>query len=48
METLAFCNIGCWSLVQGQLGTRMALSALTRTRHKALADTAFGLRSGRT
>lgn len=46
MERLAFCNTGCCSLVQGQLGTKKALSALTRRRHNALADTAFGLRSG--
>ena len=48
MERLAFCNTGAWSLVQGQLGTNMALSALTRIKQKALAGSAFDLRSGRT
>ena len=31
-----------------QVGTNMALSAQTRIRQKALADSAFDLRSGRT
>lgn len=49
MERLAFCNTGAWSLAfQGQLGINMALSARTRIRQKALADSAFDLRSGRT
>ena len=48
MERLAFCDTGAWSLAQGQLGTNMALSAQTRIRQKALADSAFDLRSGRT
>ena len=48
MEKLAFCHSGCWSIVLGHLGTEMALSALTRIKHEALADAEFGLRPGRT